>query len=42
MTIALAGADTVEHRGVTYAFCSPGCRTRFDADPARYAGVGTA
>ena len=42
MRVALAGADTVEHEGTTYAFCGPGCRARFEADPARYAGVGTA
>ena len=41
MRVALPGADTVEHDGTTYAFCGPGCRARFEADPARYAGVGT-
>src|SRR5580765_5885156 len=24
---------TFEHRGTTYYFCSPGCRTKFAADP---------
>ena len=24
--------------GTTYFFCGPGCKARFDADPARYAG----
>ena len=25
-----------EHGGATYHFCSPGCKKKFDADPARY------
>ncbi len=25
-----------EHRGTTYHFCCGGCRTKFEADPARY------
>ena len=38
MTVALgAAAGTAVHGGVTYAFCSPGCRARFEADPGRYA-----
>jgi xanthine dehydrogenase accessory factor len=39
MTVSLASAVTAEHDGVTYAFCCPGCRGRFEADPARYATV---
>jgi Cu+-exporting ATPase len=34
---ATARASTV-HDGKTYYFCCPGCRARFDADPARYLG----
>jgi len=26
----------VEHAGQTFYFCSPGCRTKFESDPARY------
>jgi len=29
-------ADRLEHPGVTYYFCSRGCRKEFEADPARY------
>jgi xanthine dehydrogenase accessory factor len=29
------------HDGVTYTFCGPGCRERFEADPARYATLAT-
>jgi xanthine dehydrogenase accessory factor len=37
MTVSIAGArDRVVHEGRTYYFCSSGCRTRFEADPARY------
>jgi xanthine dehydrogenase accessory factor len=39
MTVSLAGAVTAVHEDVTYAFCCPGCRARFEADPARYAAV---
>jgi xanthine dehydrogenase accessory factor len=42
MTVALDTSEQVEHDGVTYAFCGPRCRARFEADPTRYAGVGTA
>jgi xanthine dehydrogenase accessory factor len=35
-----AAAETTEHDGVTYYFCSAGCRSRFEADPARYAALG--
>lgn len=30
-------AGTSEHAGKTYYFCSKGCKTRFDANPAQYA-----
>jgi xanthine dehydrogenase accessory factor len=37
MTVSIAGArETVVHDGRTYYFCGPGCRSRFEADPARY------
>lgn len=26
-----------EHEGVTFYFCSPGCKASFDRDPHRYA-----
>ena len=37
MTVAV-GMDTpsVEHEGLTYWFCCPGCRSRFAADPASF------
>ncbi len=25
-----------EHEGKTYYFCAPGCKTDFEADPAKY------
>jgi Cu+-exporting ATPase len=31
-----AAAGHSEHAGERYAFCSEGCKARFDADPARY------
>lgn len=31
-------ADKAEHAGHAYFFCSPGCRTKFVADPAKYLG----
>ena len=31
-----------EYNGTTYHFCSNGCRTRFEADPARYLGKSNA
>ena len=38
MTVAVAAAgDAVVFGDVSYYFCSPGCRSRFEADPARYA-----
>jgi xanthine dehydrogenase accessory factor len=37
MTVAIAGArETAVHEGRTYYFCGAGCRSRFEADPARY------
>jgi len=26
-----------EYRGKTYYFCAPGCKRKFDSDPAKYA-----
>ena len=31
-----AGKPSLEHDGTTYWFCSNGCRTKFEADPAKY------
>ncbi|MEO6528291.1 MAG: YHS domain-containing protein [Gemmatimonadaceae bacterium] len=31
-----------DYLGQTYYFCSAACQTRFDAEPARYAGDGIA
>src|SRR5690606_6875728 len=43
MTIDPAtAAGRSEYGGATWHFCSTGCKTRFDADPARYASLGTA
>jgi len=37
MTVARGGAaESAVHEGVTYAFCCPGCRGRFESDPSRY------
>jgi xanthine dehydrogenase accessory factor len=37
MTVSIAGArELVVYEGRTYYFCGPGCRRRFEADPARY------
>ncbi|MBI5946968.1 MAG: YHS domain-containing protein [Chloroflexi bacterium] len=37
MTIAEKDAvGTAVHQGVTYYFCSEGCRRRFAADPAEF------
>jgi len=37
MTVKLGiGKPSHEHDGVTYHFCSNGCRTKFAADPERY------
>jgi YHS domain-containing protein len=37
MTVDLGRAVTSEHGGRRYFFCGPGCRTKFEADPERYA-----
>ncbi len=29
-----------EHEGTTYFFCAPGCKTDFEADPAKYLSPG--
>ncbi|MEO8563526.1 MAG: YHS domain-containing protein [bacterium] len=43
MTIDSASAfGHAEYLGQTYYFCSAACQTRFNAEPARYAGDGTA
>jgi xanthine dehydrogenase accessory factor len=40
MTVAIAGArETAVYDGRTYYFCGSGCRSRFEADPARYLAV---
>ena len=37
MSVTIEGARHVaEHGGKTYYFCCGGCRTKFEADPARY------
>ncbi len=33
-------AGTSTHKGATYYFCSASCRTKFDANPGRYAAAG--
>jgi Cu+-exporting ATPase len=32
-----SAAGKSEYNGKTYYFCSSSCKTKFDADPARYA-----
>lgn len=40
MTVEVAGARfTTVHDGRTYYFCSAGCQSSFEADPARYVSV---
>jgi YHS domain-containing protein len=40
MTVEIATAPArTSYRGVTYYFCSEGCRREFDSDPARYASA---
>jgi xanthine dehydrogenase accessory factor len=37
MTVSIAGAAaTFEHEGATYYFCCPGCRGRFQRNPAKF------
>jgi len=31
-------AGSSEYQGVTYYFCSAGCKKAFDKEPAKYAG----
>jgi len=39
MTISKAdAAGSSEYGGTTYYFCNPGCKKKFDADPAAYTG----
>ncbi len=35
-------AGKSEHQGVTYYFCSEGCKQSFDANPQQYLGGGEA
>ncbi len=35
-------AGKSEYQGKTYHFCATGCKTDFDADPAKYIGGGAA
>ena len=37
MSVEPPAAGTSEYQGKTYWFCSPGCKAKFDAKPARYA-----
>jgi Cu+-exporting ATPase len=30
-------AGSSQYKGKTYYFCSPGCKTKFDANPGQYA-----
>lgn len=32
--------DTSQYQGRRYYFCSPGCRSQFDRNPARFTGEG--
>jgi xanthine dehydrogenase accessory factor len=42
MTVAVSeSTESAVHEGVTYYFCNPGCRTRFEADPAAYVPDGS-
>ena len=36
-SIADAAGGKSDYNGKTYYFCCPGCKTKFDADPAKYA-----
>jgi xanthine dehydrogenase accessory factor len=41
MIVSTEGArELTVHDGVTYTFCGPGCRERFEADPARFVPLG--
>jgi xanthine dehydrogenase accessory factor len=39
MAVSADAAETATYAGRTYAFCGPGCRRRFEADPASYLGA---
>ncbi len=39
MRVKPDGPHFTEHEGRTYRFCSPGCKEKFDADPAKYAAA---
>jgi xanthine dehydrogenase accessory factor len=42
MTVEIATARyTAQHRGITFYFCSAGCRHAFEREPARYVTAGT-
>lgn len=42
MEVAMgAAAETAVHEGQTFFFCASGCRSRFEAEPARYLTVET-
>ena len=36
MTVAVEGSPSFTYKGRTLHFCCPGCRVRFEADPAAY------
>ena len=36
VTVPTEGTETAVLEGATYHFCCPGCRSRFERDPARY------
>jgi xanthine dehydrogenase accessory factor len=41
MTVTIeAATEAADHDGVTYHFCCPGCRSRFQAAPARFLEAG--
>lgn len=37
MTVATESSETAQYAGIVYHFCSPGCRSRFEGEPGRYA-----
>jgi YHS domain-containing protein len=37
MTVDRGGALSAERHGRRYFFCGPGCRSKFEAEPDRYA-----
>ena len=37
MTVDDKSPHRSTHAGQTYLFCSPGCKTKFDQEPGRYA-----